>query len=60
MKIVILDAYTVDQGELSWRELDRLVEVEAYERTAPEDIVNRCKPTPQRAWRKWCSAICLI
>lgn len=43
MKIVILDAYTVDQGELSWGELDRLVEVEAYERTAPEDIVKRCK-----------------
>jgi len=43
MKIVILDAYTVDQGELAWDELKGLAEVEAYERTAPEDVVSRCK-----------------
>ncbi len=43
MKIVILDAYSVDQGELSWAELSSLADVEAYERTAPEDIVARCK-----------------
>ncbi len=43
MKIVILDAYTVDQGELSWDGLRELAEVDAYERTAPEDVVTRCK-----------------
>lgn len=43
MKIVILDAYTVDQGKLSWEELNKLADVEAYERTAPEDVVARCK-----------------
>ena len=43
MKIVILDAYTVDQGELSWDGLRDLAEVEAYERTSPEDVVARCK-----------------
>ena len=43
MKIVILDAYTVDQGELSWEGLNGLGSVEAYERTTPEEVVNRCK-----------------
>lgn len=43
MKIVILDAYTVDQGELSWDGLRELADVEAYERTQPEDVVARCK-----------------
>lgn len=43
MKIVILDAYTVAQGELTWDGLSELADVEAYERTAPEDVVARCK-----------------
>ena len=43
MKIVILDAYTVDQGELTWDGLRELAEVDAYERPAPEDVVARCK-----------------
>lgn len=43
MKIVILDAYTVDQGELSWKGLKELADVEIYERTAPEEVVARCK-----------------
>lgn len=43
MKIVILDAYTVDQGELTWNGLTDFAEVESYERTSPEDVVSRCK-----------------
>ncbi|MBR1667936.1 MAG: D-2-hydroxyacid dehydrogenase [Bacteroidaceae bacterium] len=43
MKIVILDAYTVDQGELTWDGLKELADVETYERTAPEEVVARCK-----------------
>ena len=43
MKIVILDAYTVDQGELSWEGLNGLGSVEAYERTNPDEVVVRCK-----------------
>lgn len=43
MKIVILDAYTVDQGELSWDELKEYADVEIYDRTSPEDVVKRCK-----------------
>ena len=43
MKIVILDAYTVDQGELSWAGLETLATVEAYDRTSPEEVTTRCK-----------------
>ena len=43
MKIVILDSYTVDQGELSWDGLSELAEVEAYERTSPDEVITRCK-----------------
>lgn len=43
MKIVILDSYTVDQGELSWEELEKIGDVEKYERTSPEEVVARCK-----------------
>ena len=43
MKIVILDGYTVTQNDLNWKALEDLAEVEVYERTAPEDVVARCK-----------------
>ncbi len=43
MKIVILDSYTIDQGELSWSGLEEQADVTIYERTAPEDVVTRCK-----------------
>ena len=43
MKIVILDGYTVTQNDLNWKTLEDLAEVEVYERTAPEDVVTRCK-----------------
>lgn len=43
MKIVILDAYTVDQGDLSWDDLKAIADVEIYERTAPSEVISRCK-----------------
>lgn len=43
MKIVILDAYSVDQGELSWERLNELADVDIYDRTLPEDVITRCK-----------------
>ncbi|MDF1658855.1 MAG: NAD(P)-dependent oxidoreductase, partial [Verrucomicrobiales bacterium] len=42
MKIVILDAYTANPGDLSWDGLSALGDVEIHERTAPEDVVARC------------------
>ncbi len=42
MKIVILDGYTVNPGDLVWGELLTLGEVVAYDRTACTDIITRC------------------
>lgn len=43
MKIVILDGYTTDEGTMSWRELAELGELTYYERTAPEQRLERAK-----------------
>ena len=41
MKIVILDGYTANPGDLSWKELETLGELTVYERTKPTEIVAR-------------------
>lgn len=41
MKIVILDAYTANPGDLSWDALGQLGELTAYDRTAPGDVAAR-------------------
>jgi glycerate dehydrogenase len=41
MKIVILDGYTLNPGDLSWKELQAMGEVSVYERTPVELIVER-------------------
>ncbi len=41
MKIVILDGYTANPGDLSWKELEALGELTVYERTKPTEIVAR-------------------
>lgn len=41
MKIVVLDGYTENPGDLSWEDLGKLGELKVYDRTASEDIVNR-------------------
>ncbi|MDE7191511.1 MAG: D-2-hydroxyacid dehydrogenase [Clostridia bacterium] len=43
MKIVILDGYTTDEGELSWGELEKLGELCYYERTPVDKVVERAK-----------------
>lgn len=42
MKIVVLDGYGVNPGDLSWETLEALGDVEIYPRTAPEDVIDRC------------------
>ena len=37
MKIVVLDGYTENPGDLSWKELDKLGELTLYERTSLTD-----------------------
>ena len=43
MKIVILDGYTANPGDLSWDGLKGLGELEVYDRTAPEQLLERAK-----------------
>lgn len=40
-KIVYLDCYTVNPGDLDWGELAAIGELMCYERTEPADIVSR-------------------
>lgn len=41
MKIVILDGYTENPGDLSWSGLEALGELTVYDRTPPEQIADR-------------------
>lgn len=43
MKITVLDSYTLNPGDLSWKWLAELGECEIYDRTSPKQIVSRCK-----------------
>lgn len=46
MKIVYLDCYTVNPGDLDWGGLATLGELTCYERTAPEEILPRIGDAP--------------
>ena len=43
MKIVNLDAYTTNPGDLSWEGIKKLGDFTKYDRTAPEQIIERDK-----------------
>lgn len=43
MKIVVLDGYTLNPGDLSWDGLKLLGDVEIYDRTSPEEIIKRAR-----------------
>ena len=42
MKIVILDAFTSNPGDLSWDAIEELGELTVYERTTSEEVLERC------------------
>jgi len=42
MKIVVLDGYTLNPGDLSWEALNNLGDVTIYDRTPSEKILERC------------------
>ena len=42
-KIVILDGYTANPGDLSWAELETMGQLAVYERTQPHETVARAK-----------------
>ena len=43
MKIVVVDGYTLNPGDLSWKTLSAIAELIVYDRTPIELIVERCK-----------------
>ena len=43
MKIVILDGYSANPGDLSWKELETMGELVVYDRTAPGETVARAQ-----------------
>ena len=42
MKIVILDGYTTNAGDLSWNGISELGDLTVYDRTAPSEVIDRC------------------
>ena len=42
-KIVVLDGYAANPGDISWEPWKELGELTVYERTAPDETVARCK-----------------
>lgn len=38
MKIVVLDGYCLNPGDLSWKELEKLGECHVYDRTSLTDV----------------------
>jgi glycerate dehydrogenase len=43
MKIVILDGYTTNPGDLDWKEFSLLGDTVVYDRTAPGEILDRAR-----------------
>ncbi|MCX6214216.1 D-2-hydroxyacid dehydrogenase [Spirosoma sp.] len=43
MKIVVLDGYTLNPGDLSWEGVEKLAEVTVYDRTPTDKIVERAQ-----------------
>lgn len=44
MKVVVLDGYAANPGDLSWAEWEAMdIELTVYDRTAPEDTLTRCE-----------------
>lgn len=41
LKIVIVDGYALNPGDLNWQQLEKLGEVQVYERTAPQQLIQR-------------------
>lgn len=41
-RIVILDGYVANSGDLSWREIASQGELTVYDRTSPDEVIARC------------------
>ncbi|GAB3717759.1 D-2-hydroxyacid dehydrogenase [Spirosoma flavus] len=45
MKIVVLDGYTLNPGDLSWEGLEKLGDLTVYDRTSPDELLERAADT---------------
>ncbi len=43
IKLTILDSHALNPGDLSWDDFNDYADVSVYERTSPEELVNRAK-----------------
>ena len=43
MKIVILDGFTANPGDLEWKRLECLGDLKVYDRTSPDEVIDRCQ-----------------
>ena len=43
IRIVVLDGYTLNPGDLSWNALESVGDCVIYERTSPSEVVERCR-----------------
>ena len=43
MRIVVLDGYTLNPGDLSWKDLEAVGSCAIYDRTPPEQVVERAR-----------------
>ena len=43
MNIVVLDGYTLNPGDLTWKDLEFLGRCTVYDRSTPEEVVSRAK-----------------
>lgn len=43
MKIVVLDGYGINPGDLSWEAMQSLGELQVYNRTSPSELLDRAK-----------------
>lgn len=41
MKIVVLDGYCLNPGDLSWEDMATLGDLQVYDRTSPKDLIGR-------------------
>ncbi|MBC7914017.1 MAG: D-2-hydroxyacid dehydrogenase [Pyrinomonadaceae bacterium] len=42
MKIVVVDAFTLNPGDLSWEKVSKLGDIKVYDRTSSTEIIERC------------------
>lgn len=43
MKIVVLDGYGMNPGDMSWESLENLGNLTVYDRTMPDEVLTRCE-----------------